>query len=234
MKLPPFDHSKMEWDSWRAFHIEHKYHAFIQFDTGEFVVRYNSWRPENRKVYSELHIQIVATDDDECPKLYIPGSTKPVFKSHLNHKGQQTLLLDLDHKRAVSLSPELSEDNAPLVPVRFTEGNHNVTAWYAGPDAVPVGAPIIRHYPQPLLPYQREHIKELVDASKVWMQMQPNLDTRKRQHPDLKVGDFVDVSFAALTTEHRMAIATVGFNTIVKEEHPWLTFNLEEGVTEHE
>jgi hypothetical protein len=226
----------MEWDSWRAFHIEHCGHSkFVQFDTGELVVCRNGWRPENRQVYKELHIQIVATDDDDCPKLYVPGSTKPVFKSHLNHKGQQTLLLDLDHKRAVSLDSYLDEDNAPLVPRRFTNSNSRyVTAWYAGPDAVPVAAPIIRHYPQPLTHDQRNHIKELVDASKVWLQMQHGLDTpRKRQHPDLKVGDFVDVSFGVLTTEHRMAIATVGFNTIVKEEHPWLTFNVE-GVTEHD
>lgn len=237
MKLPAFNRDAMEWDSWQAFHVDLLYHAFVQFDTGEFVVCCNSWRPENRKVYSKLHIQIVATDDDECPKLYTPGmaavvGAKPIPKSHLNHHGQQTLLLDLDHKRAVGLSPLLTKENAPLVPERFTK-NHRCTAWYAGPDAVPVAAPITRHYPQPLTHDQRSHIKELVDASKVWMQMQHN-PAPKRNPPALKVAEFIDVSFGVLTPEHRMSIAmNDGFNMIVKEEHPWLTFNVE-GVTEHD
>lgn len=232
MKLPDFDHSKMEWDSWQAFHVNLGYYAFIQFDTGEFVVANHSWRPEVRKTYSELHIQIVATDDDECPKLYTPGmasvvGAKPIFKSHLNHHGQQTLLLDLDSKRAVGLHPGLTKENAPLVPERFTK-SHRCTIWYAGSDAMPVGAPITRHYPQPLTFNQRTHIKELEDASKVWLQMQHPAGLKKR-HDDVgvPVGDFVDVSFAALTIEHRTAIAVGGFNMIVKEEHPWLTFNVE-------
>jgi hypothetical protein len=237
MKLPDFNRDAMEWDSWQAFHIDLLYHAFVQFDTGEFVVCNNSWRPENRKVYSKLHIQIVATDDDECPKLYTPGmasvvGAKPIPKSHLNHHGQQTLLLDLDSKRAVSLYPGLTKENAPLVPERFTKSNR-CTVWYAGPDAVPVGAPVTRHYPQPLTFDQRTHIKELEDASKVWLQMQPDPAGLQKQHGYTKmpVRDFVDVSFGVLTPEHRTAIAVSGFYTIVKEVHPWLTFNIE-GVTD--
>jgi hypothetical protein len=68
MHLPDFDHSKMHWDAWGAFHVDHKYSTFYQFDTGEFVVCYRNWRPDERKVYSDLHIQIVATGDDACPR----------------------------------------------------------------------------------------------------------------------------------------------------------------------
>lgn len=233
MKLPDFDHARMEWDSWQAFHLNPTFYAFVQFDTGEFVVASNSWRPENRKVYSELHIQVVATDDEECPKLYTPGmasvvGAKPIPKSHLSHHGQQTLLLDFDHKRAVSLFPQLTKENAPLVPERFTR-SHRCSAWYAGPNAVPVGAPITQHHPQSLTHDERKHINELGDACKVWLEMQPNPAGLKKQHGDVKVpvDDFIGVSFAILTTEHRTAIAVRGFDMIVKEEHPWLTFNVE-------
>jgi hypothetical protein len=158
-------------------------------------------------------------------------ASKPIPKSHLNRKGQQTLLLDLDRKRAVSLGHYLTDNNAPLVPTRFTE-SHNVVAWYAGPNAVPVGTPIVRHYPQPLTRAQRERIKELEDASKVWLQMQPEPDVlarhqRRTNTPTLKVIEFADVSFAALTSEHRTSIAVHGFDMIVKEEHPYLVFNVE-------
>jgi hypothetical protein len=147
----------------------------------------------------------------------------------------QTLLLDFDHKRAVSLHPGLGKDNAPLVPERFTKAARNVTVWYAGPGAVPVGGPVTRHYPQPLTHDQRKHINELVDACKVWLQMQPNPDTLKKEHRNVTVhvNDCIDVSFGVLTLAHRTAIALKGFNTIIKDEHPWLTFNVE-GVTEHD
>lgn len=233
MKLPAFDHSRMEWDSWNAFHIVHQYNAFIQFDTGEFIVCRSSWRPENRQIYKELNIQIVGTDDDLCPQLFVPGQAKPVAKSHLNHHGMQTLLLDFNHKRAVSLWPGLGKDNAPLVPERFTSAARNVTAWYAGPNAVPVGSPVTRYYPQPLTTTQRKHINDLEDASKVWLGMQPDPSVLKQKHRDVKVhvNDCIDVSFGMLTVAHRTAIAERGFNMIVKDEHPWLTFNVE-GVTE--
>jgi hypothetical protein len=48
MKLPPFDHSKMEWDAWQAFYVVYEYNRFIQFDTGEFVVCRHSWRPNDK------------------------------------------------------------------------------------------------------------------------------------------------------------------------------------------
>lgn len=233
MKLPPFDRDKMQWDSWEAFHVDLKSYAFVQFDTGEFIVYSTSWRPENRKTYSDFHIQIVATNDDDCPKLYTPGmasvvGAKPIPKSHFNHHGQQTLLLDLDSKRAVGLFPQMTKENAPLVPERFTK-SHRCSAWYAGPDAVPVAAPITRHYPQPLTFNQRTHIKELEEACKVWLQMQSDPAGLTKQHKDVKalVRDFIDVSFGVLTIEHRTAIAVRGFDMIVKEEHPWLTFNVE-------
>ena len=102
MKLPAFNHAEMEWDSWRAFHIDAPRVRQVHSVRHRRVCRVDSnWRPENRQVYKELNIQIVATDDDDCPKLYIPGSDKPVPKSHLNTRAMQTLLLDFDHKRAV-------------------------------------------------------------------------------------------------------------------------------------
>lgn len=232
MKLPDFDPAEMAWDSWRAFHIDHEWNTFVQFDTGEFVVCARSWSPDKRKTYDKLHLRIVATSDDDCPRLYIPGAETPIPKSHLNHKGQQVLLLDLDHKRAVSVDLYLTKANAPLVPERFTEhGSRRVAAWYAGAHSMPVGAPITRHCLQPLTHDERAHINELTDAAKVWLQMQPDhemLEWKNRRDASvLPVRDFVDVSFSVLTTDHRKTVAMKGFDMIIKEEHPWLTFGIE-------
>jgi hypothetical protein len=226
MKLPKFDRTKMDWDIWRAFYIIHVRSSFVQFDTGEFIVTARRWNPDERRTYKELNLQVVATSDDACPRLYVPGSMKPVPKLHLIDKGQQTLLLDLDHKRAVSLDGWLTKENAPLVPRRFTERQSGVSAWYAGPDAVPVGMPVTRYYPEPLTVAQRKHVTELEDAAKVWLQMQGEPETLMQKWRILKlpVRDFVDVSFSVLTTEHRAAIAVNGFNMIAKEEHAYLTF----------
>jgi hypothetical protein len=236
MKLPPFDHSKMRWDAWQAFHVDHLHGRFIQFDTGEFVVCSYSWRPDQRRTYGELGLQVVATDDKDCPQLYAPGvisviGAKPIPKTHLGHHGQQMLLLDLPNRRAVGLGGMLDKDAWPTIPERFTDCYSRIVAYYSGPEAMPIGAPITQHHPHPLTPGERTHIRELIDACKVWLQMQPNPDELKNKHRNAKVlpvGDFVDVSFSALTTEHRMAIAVRdGFNMIVKKTHPWLTFNLE-------
>jgi hypothetical protein len=230
MKLPPFDHSQMEWGAWNAFHVVHKHNTFYQFDTGEFIVTSHTWHPDERRIYSDLNIQIVGTNDEDCPQLYVPSNSKPIPKSHLNHKGQQYLLLDLDHKRAVSLYPWLTKDNAPSVPERFTD-KQRVAAWYAGPGAVPVGTSITRHYPQPLTMQQRSHINKLSDVCKIWLRMQPDPNALEREYiafrdVQRKVSYFVDTPFSALTANQRMAIATHGFDMIVEEKYPYLTFDV--------
>lgn len=236
MHLPEFDHSSMAWDDWRAFHIIHGAHnKFVQFDTGEFIVCARSWQPGERHTYNEFHLKVVATDDEDCPKLYLPGMSKvegakPIYKSHLNHHGQQVLLLDYDSKRAVGLWPVLK--GSASIPERFTDSSR-VAVYYAGPHAFPVGAPVTRQYPQPLTPAQRMHINELKSACDVWMQMNTGTITIPRDHAARSVIEFVDKSFSELTSIQRLVIARWGFDMLVKEKHEWLEFNPEEkGVTD--
>ena len=118
----------------------------------------------------------------------------------------------------------------PLIPERFTGRHSRVVAYYAGPEAVPVGSSITRHHPALLTSDQRKHVNDLVDACQVWLGMQPNSEELKKKHRSIAkvpVLDCVDVSFAALIPNHRISIAMHdGFNTIIKEEHPWLTFSM--------
>jgi hypothetical protein len=235
MKLPAFDYTKQRWDEWSAYHVTHTHPSLVQFDTDEFVICSRRWTPYDRCRYPDLHLQIVGTHDDDCPRLYVPGSDKPVPKSHLNHKGMQVLLLDLDHHRAVGVYPVLTQDSAPAVPARFFKPSsarypgyrHDISVYYPGPDAMPVGAPITQAYPQPLTMSQRTHVRELVDACKVWRQMQPESEFASRapwKFQQLLAIDFADLPFATLTTEQRTAIALHGFNMIMKEEHAYLQF----------
>ena len=235
MKLPTFNHAEMEWDDWRAFHVEHGYHKFVQFDTGELVVCSRNWDPDARMVYGDLHLQIAATADKDCPRLYIPGAREPVPRSHLTYGGQQVLLLDLDHRRAVSLEGWLTGENKPswaAIPERFTgksSPGRNITAYYAGPGAVPIGSPIVRQYPFPLTTAQREHLQEIKNACNVWLQMQPDCkDLMKRLDYKSHVWaiGFVAKEFKELTHGQRTTIARDGFTMMGKEEHAWLTFNV--------
>ena len=234
MHLPDFTYAEMTWDSWRTFHITHKYNAFVQFDTGEFVVCRRNWSPDIRCIYEKLHLQVVATDDRDCPRLYVPGQDAPIPKSHLNSKGQQVILLDLDHGRAVGLQPSLTVG----IPQRFLKRPpHSISVYYAGAEAMPVGCPVIRRYPQPLTHDQRQHINALTDACKVWLQMQPDPIALRKQDSDLRqrklavkvpVLAFVDTPFNQLTNAVRVAVAVTGFNMIVRESYPYLMFKPEE------
>jgi len=237
MHLPQFDRTEMAWDDWRAFHVVHEWH-FVQFDTGEFVVVKSRWSPHERRVYEDLHLQVIATDDRDCPRLFIPGQEgdKPIPKSYLNHKGQQVLLLDHDHERAVSLEGWMTGDTdaGRTIPERFVSRDwhgRNVRAYYAGPNAFPLGAvPITRHFPYPLTSRQRTQIAELKNACEVWLAMQPDPAALsiegRREHRDVqtRVDYFVDIPFSVLTTPQRIAIAVRGFDMIKQETNTWLTF----------
>jgi hypothetical protein len=232
MHLPPFDRAEMTWDAWQAFHIGFD-RTFVQFDTGEFVACSRNWSPEDRRLYPSFRLRIVATNDDKCPHLYVPhsGRDKPIPRSHLSRKGQQTLLLDLDSKRAVGLYPWLTQNTAPQVPERFTaKSSYNVAAYYAGPNAFPVGAPIAKHYPHPLAFNQRRHVDELTDACKVWLQMQPDPNALRQEymrgfrHAPNPI-HFLDMPFSTLTEIQRMAIVVEGFDMIAEEKYPFLTFD---------
>jgi len=233
MHLPEFDYNTMEWDNWRAFHITQSVdprpsRTFVQFDTGEFIVTNRHWSPDERRNYKALHLQVIGTDDSNYPQLFVPGAAKPVPKSHLNHNGMQVLLLDHDCQRAVSLESWMTDDNnGRTVPARFRRP-YSVAAYYSGPKAMPVGAvPITRHYPQPLTTKEREHVTEMHEACKMWLQMQGDpkaLMSLYRTEAAPAVASFVDVSFAVLTEAHRTTIAMKGFNMLIREENNWLTF----------
>jgi hypothetical protein len=222
MQLPAFDYTRMHWDAWQAFHIDYD-SVFIQFDTGEFVVRHHDWRPNERKVHYDLHLQVVATADRDCPRLYAPGHDRPIPRAHLERDGQQVLLLDLDHGRAVSLDGVLRD----AVPGRFVCGS--LAAYYAGAVAMPLGGgPITRRWPHPLTHDLRRHAAAVTDACKVWLGMHDD-DARReltREHRYVKapVWAFLGVPFAELSEATRTAVAVRGFGMIAEEKHPWLTF----------
>ena len=240
MKLPEFKLDEMEWDSWHSFHVDVAWNKFVQFDTGEFVVVNKRWNPDKREVHNDLRIQIVATSDDNCPRLYLPNTPgpMPVAKSHLNHKGHQILLIDFDHKRAVSVDRYLDKDNVTApIPERFTNSEHRcggrISAYYAGPNAVPIGTPITRHFPHPLTSEQRKRIDDLKSACDVWLKMQPNPEALAKEQHKFKappVAGFIYAAFSTVLPAQRALIAVHGFDMILKEEHPWLILN--EGATD--
>lgn len=166
MKLPEFKQSEVRWDAYRAFHIHHDYNgyhdfcygSFVQFDTGEVICTVTKPRLEKRRIYRTLNIQIVGTNDYDCPQLYTLEGEKIPF-AWLNSCGSQALLLDLDNQHLVRLSGESLQG----VPSRFV----HVPAYYPGPGRLPVGSSISVGRPYKWDKAEREHIRSLVAAAKV-------------------------------------------------------------------
>ena len=62
----------------------------------------------------------------------------------------------------------------------------------------------------------------------MWLGMQPNPEALKKQYK-LKtaappVVEFAYTAFSTLTVEQRVVIAERGFDMIIQEKHPYLTF----------
>jgi hypothetical protein len=169
------------WDEWHDFFIPHgstnNYQVghsapFIQFNSGELIVNNRGFDPNIRKRYPDLNVRIVATTDYDCPTLTRVGETKPIPKSHLNHRGQQILLVDEDQGIAVGLFKDKRGEldfRRETMPQRFLD--RKVAAYYAGENREPIGHPIILEYAPPLTNEQKEHIHDLTMACETWMQM---------------------------------------------------------------
>ena len=166
MKAQPFDQSKMRWDEYRAFHV-HRSRYLVQFDTGEMIFTYNEPDPDFRKHFRDLEIQIVATNDDDCPKLYTDEGEE-VKKAWVTRNGQQHLAVDHERGVAVRLQHQYDQHRNPRLPPRFL---NYAAAYWSGPERRPVGAPITLSKPRAFSAEQNAHILQTISACKAWVEM---------------------------------------------------------------
>jgi len=98
------------WDAYKAFHQTKG--EFTLFENGECMLTRAQFRPHQRRMYPELGVQIVATNDDNLPQLYMDEArTQPVKKAWLNassdlrflDKRQQFLVVDYEQGVAIRI-----------------------------------------------------------------------------------------------------------------------------------
>jgi hypothetical protein len=109
MKLPEFNANGMKWDQYKQFyqHIgplsHYWYGGFTAFMTGEAICTVSRADPNERCEYKTIGMRIIGTDDANLPAFYDPDG-QPLLKAWLNDSGMQTVLLDLDTHKAISLA----------------------------------------------------------------------------------------------------------------------------------
>lgn len=145
MKLPAFNNERKEWDTYKQFHVSHgsgsgyRYGSkpFVQFESGEFLVRKVKFSPHERKEYESLGIAVTFTTTTDY-KFALPDGT-PVPNAWVTHNGGQSLLVDLVRQRAYKLHYTFNrQGRASQVPA-FAR---SAAIYFANPDADPVCAPI--------------------------------------------------------------------------------------------
>jgi hypothetical protein len=178
MKLPEFAHTKKHWDTWKAFHVDHRACHAVQFDTGELVIAQGDFTPDQRRLHKDLNIAFVLTTDKECKTTFIDPVTKEAIpKGWLDVAGGQTLMLDMDTCRAVRLDVPWGEADtwkAPHgVPARFYQSGHGPTVYgyFAGPGRPPCGGPVSIDRTLPLTKEEREEITGLRAACRAWVEL---------------------------------------------------------------
>jgi hypothetical protein len=241
MKMPDFNANPAahRWDLWRAFHIVDR--CFTDFSTGECIWAGPTPDPAQRRLYSKRNVQIVATTDPECPKLYIPGEDTPIPAAWLSRNGAQYLAVDYDFNMAVRLMHHSPYGSASgwadrPIPQRF----HNQCAVYwGGPGCKPVGDPIIVSPPWTPTREQKVHLKNLKDQAAAWALMfdvtagfgsmvhhiVDGVRTRTRISPDpVPARTLMDREFVDLTFEERARLHLHGLEYgHVATEYPYLS-----------
>ena len=132
MKLPPFDYKERRWDQYKKFYTWN--FPFVQTEDGELLLISDGDRdPHVRLKYPQYNLTLASVTDSRCPALYAPGSTDPIPTSWLARTDAQLLLIDHDHKRAVSA--DFTRTNRPItVRPKFADA---ALVYYASKESLP-------------------------------------------------------------------------------------------------
>lgn len=177
----PIEHAN--WDRFSAFHVgvgmkeffrptTYNDPALLLFDTGELVGTHMFRRPWARGDYPLVGVSLLTTSD--IP-LYNPQGER-VPKSHLNHGGQQNIMVDWASGRAVSL--DYTMDKSAL-PTRFD--NYAVRGYIGGPDRMPWGASLRQAVPYRKASFtddERARIDEFEKVTKCAMVLTEHAETK--------------------------------------------------------
>ena len=204
MILPEF--KAQAWDRYKAFHmgIGDRYHShiFVQFDTGELICT-NSWpKPDYRRVYNELGIQLVLTTDKGCPQ-FRTASGEKILKAWLP---SQQLLIDQSSGRAVKLAYGIGHESGRLkeIPTRLQK---EAFAYFGGEGMMPVGAPITINRPEVYTLEQKRKIAETVKCCKMWWELEKDNYKTTVATRGINSDFILNTDFNNLSLDKRICIA---------------------------
>lgn len=227
MKLPAFNNDARRWDAYRAFH-NLVGNGFIRFESGELIYIPHSPDPDERHMYLDHSVHIVATTDVDCPPLYLPDGTRAI-PAWLNRDGLQYLCIDRDLGVAVR-----------LLGSRWTRDKHieqdlkvpsylrcRFSVYWSGEGSKPIGAPITVAPPKKLTSDEKAHLQSLKDQCNAWHAMMgiegihgytrtvtlPNGDRIWLQPTAQDPSSYLMRSFVDLTDKERVIVAETGWAT---------------------
>jgi hypothetical protein len=218
-----FDRTKAWWDDWRRFYNGLPF-GYV-FESGEAIVTTTAKDVSTRRMWSTHNVSIVATTDDGCPALYVPGEDKPIPKAWLDDSGIQVLLVDWCTSRVVRLthavrhSKSTNEGWRAQVPVALRA---RATAYCPGEGMPVLGDPVAVSPPRVLLKHEKHVIETNIAASKAWLALEadsPELSAIRGMgyyaRRDAKVGRHLDTTtslrpFDDLTPVHRWRLGHHG------------------------
>lgn len=171
-----YDHTRAQFDRFRAFHHDAAAPGFTVFDTGEIICTQHWFKPGQRRHYS-TNVCIVGTRDTEnLPKLMTPDG-EPVKPSWLSDGHSQMLVVDYDTKHVVRIS--WRGNNKESIPKRL---HGHAYVYFPGSGQRPVSIANIRVSRPDLDKAKRAHIRELKDACRVWTELSPEASEAKRSN----------------------------------------------------
>lgn len=196
-----FNRERMYWDDWRRFYSNLPGSIGVVFENGEVAITATARDDHLRHVYKAYNVQLIATTDPACPKLYLPDSDTPIPAAHLTDGGLQVLLIDWCTRRAVRLTypPRThgeSDGWRAQIPVALRK---RVTAYFPGEGMPPLGDPIKVSPPWKPTREEKEQIEANAAACKMWTQMEES-----EKNPEI----------AEIRTYHHKANAYCGIGPI--------------------
>ena len=181
-----------------------------------------TWDPDQRRLYSDLNIQIVSTKDDDCPKLARPGDNKPIPKAHLNYQGQQILLVDWNHRIAVSLDRHdkrrpRTQISRNLGMAQWLESKDTIVAYYPGEKHAPRGQQVVIECDYPFSKGQNEHLADLLQACQTWAKMadieiKPAFSKWQASYKPVPMLGALNYTFAELPHTERVNLVSYGYD----------------------
>lgn len=111
-----YDPKHRHWDKYHTFYSSIS--GFRFFETGEIAFDSYAHDIDIRRVYRDVGVEIISTNDTHHTFLH-PKTGAKIPKAQLSHRGQQILMIDLESKRVVSMDGRINDAAQKAIPTHL-------------------------------------------------------------------------------------------------------------------